>query len=146
MACSGACCAVFPLGGLTYAQLEERFHRLRDGATIFDMVRPLSHGQAVARAQEFTSREDLREGTAYYRCVRWDEATRLCTRYDERPELCTDYPYEHPCDHECGYTEPERVRFRWLAIRLRAPQEWWYDSLRWRWVRSVNVAPLTFPG
>jgi Fe-S-cluster containining protein len=149
VACAGQCCAVFPVGGLTYAELEERYHRVHDGDTIFDMVRPLAHQEAVARARQFApdAERDLRDGKPYFRCVRWDEKTRLCTRYDERPDMCSDYPYEWECDHTgCSHVEPRHVRFRWLAVRQGAPMDWWWDTEQRRWVRSRNVAPLTFPG
>lgn len=142
--CTGGCCAAFHLP-YQYDELERRFHRLRDGGTIFEMVRPITVDVARERGS-IEARDGRGDDGQWYRCVRWDEETRLCTRYDERPEMCSDYPYENACSlaEGCTYREPDHVRFRWLAIRLGAAVG--FDWCAGRWVRAVNVTALTFPG
>lgn len=143
--CIGGCCAAFHLP-YEYDELERRYHGLRDGGTIFDMVRPITAGEAIERGNR-EAVADREDDGRWYRCVRWDEQTRLCTRYDERPEMCSDYPYEDACTLAagCTYREPAHVRFRWLAIRLGCADdgfEWWGGQ----WHRTINVTALTFPG
>lgn len=142
MSCDGRCCAVFPLGGgLTYDELERRYHRINDGATIFDMVRPLTPDQARERALKYLDAEPAPDHKPLYRCVRWDETTRRCTRYAERPAMCSDYPYDGRCDHGCGHVEPAIVRLRWLGIKLKLPLG------KWRGQTFVfGIPALTFPG
>jgi Fe-S-cluster containining protein len=142
MSCTGRCCAVFPVGGLSYRELEERYYAINDGATIFDMVRPLTRTEAVRRRVRFGL--DVHVDEPQYRCVRWDEQTGLCTRYDERPEMCHAYPYNHECDHGCGHTEPLHTRLVWAA--MKCPGTW-----RGRWPTSRTpyvggVTALTLPG
>jgi Fe-S-cluster containining protein len=44
------------------------------------------------------------KGTRFYRCDKWDSATRLCTVQDEKPPVCRDFPWY-------GDTpEPDRLR------------------------------------
>jgi Fe-S-cluster containining protein len=136
--CTGGCCAVFPVGGLTYAELEARYYRIKDGATIFDMVRPLAPEEARTRAATFGVSVPSQSA---FMCVRWDEETRRCTRYEERPEMCSDYPYAGECDHGCGHREPDHVRFVWLALKAGC------GITRWHGLPfACGVTALTFPG
>lgn len=124
--CTGECCDGFPIGGLSYAELEGRYHRLRDGATVFDMVRPLPQASAG--------------GEPLFRCVRWDAVTRRCTRYSERPNMCRDYPYEGECRY-CDHREPWVTRFVWSAIRCGLRAGTWHGR-----PFVFDVAALSFPG
>lgn len=146
MTCVGACCAAFPAGGLTYPQLEERYYRLTDGATLFDMLRPITNGEANERRARLglgPVADDHDE--QLYRCVRWDEDTRLCTRYDERPLMCSDYPYGDVCEHEvCDHEEPllTRLRWQWRKATYGGERSWSWDGYGWQ----PDLAPLTLPG
>jgi len=93
-----------------------------DDKTVRDMVIPLTHRQAVARARKFgvpiTIRKHLKGPmTRWYACRHWDEETRLCRIYEHRPQICRDFPYDEECRHGCGYRPPPEVIAYWAALR-----------------------------
>jgi len=94
-----------------------------DDKTVRDMVIPLTHRQAVARARKFgvpiTIRKHLKGPmTRWYACRHWDEETRLCSIYDRRPMICRDFPYGDPCRYGCSCTVAPDVAAKWAAWRV----------------------------
>lgn len=91
MSCDGSCCAAFCLSG----SLDQvRNGRVVDGDIVGFMLRPVSTDEATARLHKFAGRTNQAEPTRqYYKCIYWDEDTRLCTAYDNRPAMCKEYPY-----------------------------------------------------
>lgn len=111
MDCDGSCCVAFPIGGAGTTLDFVRNSRVRDGDLLGFMLRQLTHDEAVERRQRFGVKLPVYPDTVYYRCIYWDESTRLCTAYRDRPEMCSDYPYplnggrgfesEGTCEHGC---------------------------------------------
>lgn len=115
MSCEGTCCAVFSVGpdldrlrsGPTVGYLANGF---TDGDLLGFMLRELSHEEAVERKELFGAYpgRDLAADVQYYRCVYWDEETRLCGAYENRPNMCSEYPYPWGSRIECSGDEPGR--------------------------------------
>src|ERR1035441_4571190 len=57
------------------------------------MLRPLSTEQAEARRLEFGIDKAVQPDAQHYKCIYWDEDTRLCGAYGDRPQMCSEYPY-----------------------------------------------------
>ena len=80
--------------------------RVIDGDLIGFMLRPLSDEELWARRERYGLSLPREESEVYYRCVYWDEETRLCGAYANRPDMCRDYPYpltrgDAGCEHGC---------------------------------------------
>jgi Fe-S-cluster containining protein len=111
MGCSGACCAAFPLSPSNNAGFPPMTARARlwidqgivDGLDILAMVLPVDHEQARDRIVAVTGDEGghVNPEREYFRCVHWDETTRLCTNYEDRPEMCRAFPYGKQCEYGC---------------------------------------------
>ncbi len=101
--CTGACCAVFPVGGLTHAEATPTlFGRIDGGATIAAMLRPVELDEAAERIERYGLNLAFREYPhALFACNRWDEQTQRCMAYEARPTMCSQYPYDGAC-HHCG--------------------------------------------
>jgi Fe-S-cluster containining protein len=110
--CTGACCAAFPMGasnknGSALGELGLLARLwvdpdITDGLDILAMIVPLTHEEAIERRARFGGNQlDVDPEAQYYRCVHWDEDTRLCRNYENRPGMCRDYPYGNGCDHGC---------------------------------------------
>lgn len=91
--CTGQCCVAFPLN----AELADIPGD--EGDLLRSMLVALSPGDAQERMDSFypgsrvsTRDRDDREPWVYYRCVHWDEETRLCRIYEDRPQMCRDFP------------------------------------------------------
>jgi Fe-S-cluster containining protein len=78
-----------------------------DSWMIQDMLVPLTHEEAVERAERFGIPSNQIAKKNNYTCRYWDEDTRLCTVHPNRPTLCRDYPYGKKCGHGCGWGEEE---------------------------------------
>jgi Fe-S-cluster containining protein len=111
VSCTGACCVAFPVG----ASMDWiRGGDVTDGDLIGFMLRELTTEEAIDRRAEFGVTLPINPEHTYYRCIYWDESTRLCTAYEDRPMMCTDYPYPWTptngrgfdgngvCEHDCG--------------------------------------------
>ncbi len=120
MSCTGACCAVF-----TVALSMDRLRQgptvgflaagLEDGDLLGFMLREIPVEEAEKRRERFGTYEGkppLDPDRSWYRCIYWDEDTRLCTAYENRPSMCSEYPYpwqptrreggsEGVCEHGC---------------------------------------------
>lgn len=103
MACLGDCCVAFPLSR-TLDDLRDPARDFGDDAPkLLAMLVPLTHHEAVERRARFgVDKPALSEDRAYYRCIHWDETTRLCGNYEDRPGMCSRYPYGNGCDHGCN--------------------------------------------
>jgi Fe-S-cluster containining protein len=100
MGCSGACCAAFPLSSSRAKLWIDQ--DVPDGLDILAMIVPLTLDELVERAQRFgIAGEPCDPEREHFRCVHWDEQTRLCGNYANRPEMCRAYPYGKPCEHGC---------------------------------------------
>jgi Fe-S-cluster containining protein len=101
MPCAGDCCVAFPLSSpLSNLWVNQG---VEDGLDILMMIVPLTLEEAANRRARFgVDQAIVDDGGPYYRCIHWDETTRLCTNYDNRPAMCRYYPYGHPCEHGCG--------------------------------------------
>jgi Fe-S-cluster containining protein len=98
--CNGACCVAFPIS-CTLEELRER-DTIEDQVDLLAMLVPLTHEEAADRRARFGVELPVRdEDPAYFRCVHWDETTRLCGNYENRPGMCRWYPYEQRCEHGC---------------------------------------------
>jgi Fe-S-cluster containining protein len=88
--------------------------QFEDSLTLLSMLEPISYEQACERWDRFADGyrppEPPPEGTVepYFRCIRWDEHTRLCTDYENRPGMCRAFPYsdgdracQYGCDCDC---------------------------------------------
>jgi Fe-S-cluster containining protein len=91
VSCSGDCCVAFPLScskdwlGSTRAQ---------DGDLLAFMLREITVQEAADRRARFGVDKPVRDtGQQWFRCIYWDEETRLCGAYENRPAMCRDYPY-----------------------------------------------------
>lgn len=91
MGCTGACCAAFPMGAtLDWARSGE----VTDGDLIGFMLREITPADAEKRRAPFLHAQPINPEEVYYRCIYWDEETRLCTAYENRPYyMCGEYPY-----------------------------------------------------
>lgn len=105
--CNGSCCAVFFFPS-SPAKIDENIERDgayngNDGRMVSNMLIPLTHDEALARASHFEVGEAHRKqierhpDSNFYTCRHWDEETRLCGVYDHRPDLCSKYPYGNAC-------------------------------------------------
>lgn len=109
MSCTGACCVAFPVNVTLDTLRAGRPMRPRtlDDAD-FDllgfMLRPLTHEEATARRERFGVAKPVGD-EQQYRCIYWDEETRLCTIYADRPHVCRDYPHGRGCKHGCDCTD-----------------------------------------
>lgn len=65
------------------------------------MLRSLTFVEVLERDQTFGVTRERDSESAYYRCIYWDETTRLCGAYENRPEMCRSYPYGKACEHGC---------------------------------------------
>jgi Fe-S-cluster containining protein len=113
MGCTGACCVAFPLGGnlAAWPGLSARGRLWVDegvnqGLDILAMVIPLTHEETLHRGRRFGLHgfgplDEPDPAREYFRCIHWDEQTRLCGNYEHRPEMCRAYPYGEPCEHGC---------------------------------------------
>lgn len=112
MPCDGSCCVAFTVG----ASLDWiKGTRVHDGDLLGFMLRKVTHEEAVERRREFGVALPVNPDHQHYRCVYWNEATRLCGAYENRPSMCSDYPYplnaqraesaggfgDGRCDHGC---------------------------------------------
>lgn len=111
MSCTGSCCVAFPIRPLSRAPFADLApltqlwvnQYIEDGLDLLAMLVPLTHEEAVERRARFGADQVLVDpDTTYFRCVHWDETTRLCTNYENRPGMCRAYPYS---DHggQCDY-------------------------------------------
>lgn len=81
---------------------------VEDGDIIGFMLRELTLDEARERRQHFGVALPVEDAYGpYYRCIYWDESTRLCGAYGDRPRMCRDYPYPLPgdpakCEHGCS--------------------------------------------
>lgn len=101
MSCAGDCCVAFPIS----APLSKLWVKqdVEDGLDILAMLVPLTLDEARDRRARFGVDQPVSERNGpYYRCVHWDEDTRLCTNYEGRPGMCRYYPYDEPCEHGCA--------------------------------------------
>ena len=91
-ACTGQCCAAFPL---PYTREEFLGHLgyIDQGQMIYDMIRPLTPDSAAQRMDAFNHNIGDATNEHLFTCVHWDDRTRLCRVYDQRPKMCRDYPY-----------------------------------------------------
>lgn len=108
MACDGGCCVVFSINN-TLDRARAGGHRIdvpvvRDGDMLGFMLREITREEAQARAEKFGvgMPEDLSK--RLYKCIYWNEDTRLCGAYENRPAMCSEYPYPLSELHE-----PERM-------------------------------------
>jgi Fe-S-cluster containining protein len=118
--CPGYCCAAL--------SIPETIEEIRadvddpDSATVADMLIPLTHRQAVARAKKFGAPRGVvtkypnGPKSQWYTCRHWDEATMLCTIWERRPEMCRGYPYGGTCRSGCGYRTPPDELARWVEF------------------------------
>jgi len=99
MSCDGTCCAVFTVNGSmdrlrqgpTVGYLASG---LQDGDLLGFMLRELTHDEAVERQERFGAYPGRELGDRqFYKCIYWDEDTRLCGAYGNRPQMCSEYPY-----------------------------------------------------
>lgn len=111
--CTGSCCAAFPIkrsGAGRYAELTSPLAWLwvnqdaEDGLDLLAMLVPISYEEACERWDRLTGAEGRRPDEPaehYFRCVHWDETTRLCTNYENRPGMCRWFPYGRQCEYGC---------------------------------------------
>jgi Fe-S-cluster containining protein len=121
--CPGHCCAALCIPE-TIDDIRADVHD-PDAQMIADMLIPLTHRQAVARAKKFgappgtVTRYPSGPKSRWYTCRHWDEETRLCTVWENRPEMCRGYPYDHSCRSGCSYRTPPDELARWVAFERR---------------------------
>lgn len=101
MACTGMCCAAFPLS----RGLDEITCDTEDGLDLLDMLIPLTRAQATDRLQAVGSPRATEDGRSYFTCRHFDLAERRCDNYRHRPAMCRNYPYGKPCEHGCDCTD-----------------------------------------
>lgn len=131
--CPGYCCAAFYLP-TTYAQMQDKKKRLRDGDQIAGMIVPLTPKEARERHERFggggAEQFKWKYRGHHFTCKHWDEETKLCTIYPDRPDMCRDFPYGDPCPFNCGFDggmpTDERTKIReeewlnqWKAYRAK---------------------------
>lgn len=69
------------------------------------------------------------DGSPYYTCKHFDEATSNCAIYETRPRMCSAFPYGRRCPYDaCEWTEARRVRLPMFvegrhAVVARAVEE-----------------------
>ncbi len=77
----------------------------KDGALIAFMARPITVFEADRRSRKLkhgrTRHQLLDSHEQWYRCIYWNEESRLCTNYGHRPQMCRDFPYGQPCGYGC---------------------------------------------
>lgn len=111
--CTGQCCVAFPLNA----------ERNELSVELVAMLVSITLEEAAERHARLypDNPMELRGGPArdgqYYRCVHWDEETRLCGIYEARPNMCRYYPgYDdgRACEYGCDCTDhgPTRARGR----------------------------------
>lgn len=105
MSCTGHCCVAF-----TMSRSLDELGNAVDGETLRSMLEPITQEEAVERMNRLYPSEGgwAMPDEQLYRCVRWDEETRLCTDYEHRPEMCRSYPaYDtgRECPYGCGCTD-----------------------------------------
>lgn len=105
--CTGQCCAAFPL---TITDADD-LSGVVDGEQIRSMIVPITAEEAVERMARLypDSPVEMRDvDKQWYRCIHWDEETRLCKIYEDRPQMCRDYPGYRDgtaCDYGCDCTD-----------------------------------------
>ena len=110
MSCEGTCCALFGVGA-TLDQLRQGpavghlTNEIVDGDLIGFMLRELTHKQAVERQEQFGAYQgrELDSDYQFYKCIYWNEKTRLCGAYEHRPQMCREYPYPWGSKVECNF-------------------------------------------
>lgn len=100
MSCTGDCCVAFPIGRSRADLWIDQ--NIEDGLDILAMLVPLTIQEARERRERFGLPAPTDETREYFRCVHWDDGTRLCTNYDARPSMCRWYPYGRECEFGCG--------------------------------------------
>ncbi len=118
--CPGGCCAVFGLRS-DLDEVRREASQTVDGATLADMLVPLTREEGRARHERFIGgvwRHEHLPDIHLFTCRHWDSDTRLCTIYERRPQMCRDFPYEGECPN-CDYRAPADVGDDWRAYRVR---------------------------
>ena len=102
--CDGSCCAAFVIS----ASLDEvALSRIPDRFDLVAMLESISQDEARERWDRFADGyrppSTADPDAQYYRCVHWDETTRLCGNYERRPAMSRHFPYgrERGCEYGC---------------------------------------------
>jgi Fe-S-cluster containining protein len=97
--CSGQCCKIFNLCGLTMKELQERIDEgnVKDGEVIKDMLIELTIEQKMERRELYCNNanivdDEVLKNTSYFTCKHLSE-NGDCSIYENRPHLCRSYPY-----------------------------------------------------
>lgn len=99
-----------------YENIVNHPEEIVDGPYIADMLVPLTHDEAEARAKRFSVAPPDKD-TQFYSCRHWNEDTRLCMAYESRPGMCRKYPYDRACNFGCGLVLLEAEQTQSLPLR-----------------------------
>jgi Fe-S-cluster containining protein len=106
--CAGLCCELFPIGIMTYADLQAAFRAWHANEAEYldhrgEMDRVPQDIWLIYPMARLQSTDEA--GRQLFTCAHWDRETHLCQIYDDRPVMCRDFPYRGKCKyHEAGCT------------------------------------------